>query len=224
MGNSVPLCETQCKSCDNPVRRAAPSAILRRKHLVSFDVRPFGMKPANTDVGYVVTDVHIADASQPAYRLGVRPDWKFAEVNGTAVRNWTTRDIQSLLKEASLPVDIEFELPPVTVVTVTFDSQPFGLKPLTLPTQNRASLTAVATQVHKMLTRSSTSEDMTGYEVAVVEPNSPAAAEGVQAGWIISKIGDRDVRFLALNDVENSLYKASAKLPAIVQFDVRDEV
>lgn len=84
---------------------------------VTFETRPFGMTPVRGDhgdqtPGYVVDKVNHNDPSKPAARLGVKPGWVGVRLDGTDVRGLPLGQIQQLLKEAALPITIEFEAPP----------------------------------------------------------------------------------------------------------------
>jgi len=84
---------------------------------LTFDSRPLGMTPARsamdeTTVGYVVEKVNRSDPSKPAARLGVQPGWVGVRLNGSDVRSLPLDHIQTLLREAPLPLTFEFEVPP----------------------------------------------------------------------------------------------------------------
>lgn len=88
-----------------------------RRVSVTFETRPFGMTPyrgetGDATVGYVVDKVNHNDPSKPASRLGVRAGWVGVCLDGTNVRELPLEQIQQLLKEATLPMTFEFEVPP----------------------------------------------------------------------------------------------------------------
>jgi len=100
---------------------------------VTFETRPFGMTPVRGDqgdltLGYVVDKVNHNDPSKPAARLGVRPGWVGVRLDDTDVRELPLEQIQILLKEASLPMTFEFEVPPKAMQARGMGGQSGGRK------------------------------------------------------------------------------------------------
>lgn len=236
MGNlPVCPCKDEATIAEASKVNQSPPVPVRKKHRVTFESRPFGMTPAKDEddkegkssVGYTVVDVNRTDPKRPAFRLGVRPGWSLTEVNATNVQGFSLQDIQSLLKEAPLPLEVGFELPLASQVFVTLAERPFGLKPLVLPEGAKDPKDPAARRPSRdqeapdpgarRPSLNAESLTMTGYEVAFVNPDRPAAAQGVSVGWIVSKVGDQDVRFAPLGDVKKAL--EAAELPVSVQFD-----
>ncbi|CAE8589775.1 unnamed protein product, partial [Polarella glacialis] len=104
----------QAKELLNEKVKQAPKAA--RRVSVTFESRPFGMTPGKneggTTEGYLVEKVNHNDPSKPAGRLGVKPGWIVVAVNGEDVVGQSLDQVQQLSKEASLPVTLEFEVPP----------------------------------------------------------------------------------------------------------------
>merc|ERR1712039_2568 len=74
---------------------------------VTLSSRPFGMTPSKTEgEGYLV--VRVSDG-KPAAAAGIRPGWRLASVSGVACTSRELEQLQGLLKEAQLPVTLEFE-------------------------------------------------------------------------------------------------------------------
>eukprot|EP00747_Dinoflagellata_sp_TGD_P170341 gnl/TRDRNA2_/TRDRNA2_201659_c0_seq1.p1 gnl/TRDRNA2_/TRDRNA2_201659_c0~~gnl/TRDRNA2_/TRDRNA2_201659_c0_seq1.p1 ORF type:complete len:293 (-),score=73.62 gnl/TRDRNA2_/TRDRNA2_201659_c0_seq1:63-941(-) len=77
---------------------------------VTLGDRPFGMTPSKADgAGYLVVKV---SEGKPAAKAGVRPGWRLASIEGEPVGDRDLEALQAALKEAKLPVAVEFDKVP----------------------------------------------------------------------------------------------------------------
>lgn len=187
---------------------------LRRKK-VTIDRRPFGITPLKEvgQTGYVVEAVNKKDAAKPAWTLGIRPGWIGLRVNGDSIETMKLDAIQALLKEAPLPLVFEFSVPAIKSVVLSFDRRPFGMTACKAPRLDGGRRPSDASA-------SDTGHDdpTVGYEVDSVnsEASRPAFALGVQAGWVLKRIGKTKVSELRLTEIHRILKEAP--LPAQLEF------
>lgn len=185
---------------------------LKRKK-VTFDKRPFGITPLKevNQTGYVVEAVNKKDAGKPAWTLGVRPGWIGLRVNGESVETMKLDAIQTLLKEAPLPLVFEFSVPATRSAVLSFDRRPFGMTACKAPRLDGGRRPSDASDVGH-------DDPMVGYEVDSVntEASRPACALGVQPGWVLKRIGKTKVSELRLTEIHRLLKEAP--LPAQLEF------
>jgi len=74
--------------------------------------RPFGMVPSKLECNARSYTVTKATEGKPACKAGVKAGWKVVAVAGASCLDLDLEGIQILLKDAALPVDVEFETVP----------------------------------------------------------------------------------------------------------------
>lgn len=105
----------RCSSSSSPAKAVpAPAETKPAKKTivetatVRFEKRPFGMAPAKEEKGYMVEKVA---EGKPAAEAGVDVGWRVLKVSGQDCSEKSSAEIQALLKEVSLPVEVQFQKP-----------------------------------------------------------------------------------------------------------------
>ncbi|CAK9058420.1 unnamed protein product [Durusdinium trenchii] len=91
-----------------PPKPKPKAPVLRETCTVTLAQRPFGMAPSKEEKGYVVEKLA---EGKPAAEAGVDSGWRVVRVAGQDCSEKSSADIQGLLKEAALPVEVQFQKP-----------------------------------------------------------------------------------------------------------------
>ncbi|CAE7169385.1 DED1 [Symbiodinium pilosum] len=116
--NDSKITRQRCSSSDEEkkaVPAAAPSTVAkppkpREVVTVTLATRPFGMAPSKEAAasGYMVEKVA---EDKPAAQAGIEQGWTVKQVAGTDCQGMASAAVQALLKDAALPVEVQFEKP-----------------------------------------------------------------------------------------------------------------
>ncbi|CAK0838450.1 unnamed protein product [Prorocentrum cordatum] len=93
--------------------KAVAAEVTWERVVVTLEARPFGMTPASSSEGGAA-GYRVAKASEgkPAWAQGVRPGWALACVGEQDVSGLPLAEAQAALKEAALPAELAFDVPP----------------------------------------------------------------------------------------------------------------